>query len=189
MEALKPMTTTTQTGPKCSICLHDDRELIDTQLLAGTGVRELATQHAVSTSAISRHSQRHLQSARLDAARDSAVAPADLLARLVDLADSARAARLRAATPNAVARASDTESRILFGLLSQLGINDTSTVAALADAEKLAHGVARFAIANPVAALGLIREIKKQGLDDFGQQLAGIVQKKNPHHNTIERAS
>lgn len=175
------MTITTQTGPRCSICLHDDTELINAQILAGTGVRELAAQHGVSTSALSRHSQRHMVTARQDAARDSAAAPADLLARLVDLADSARATRLRLAeggSPNAQARASDVESRILFNLLSQLGISDTTTVTALQEREALARAVANYSIKNPVTAQGLIREIRHQGLDDFGQQLDTLMTKK-----------
>ncbi|QYF74135.1 hypothetical protein [Cryobacterium sp. PAMC25264] len=180
------MTSTTETSSRCSLCLHDDREQIEAQLMAGTGVRELAAQHGVSSSAISRHSQRHLQSARFDAARDSAAAPADLLARLVNLADDARASRLRAATPNAQARASDTESRILFGLLGQLGVKDTTTVAALQQAERLTHAVAKYSIANPVAAQALIREIRHQGMDDFGDQLTQIVNNKNSR-STIER--
>jgi len=182
------MTSRTETVARCSICLHDDTELINTQLMAGESVRELARQHTVSTSALSRHSQRHMATARQHAARDSTAAPADLLARLVDLADSARAARLRLAergSPNAQARASDTESRILFGLLGQLGINDMTTVTALQQAEKLTHAVAKFSVSNPIAAGALIREIRSQNLPDFAAQLEAIVSKQN--QTAIER--
>lgn len=182
------MTTTTQTGPRCSVCALDDVELVNTQLMAGVGVRELAVRHGISTSAISRHSQRHMVAARQDAARDSAAAPADLLARLVDLADSARATRLRleeGGSPNAQARASDVEIKVLQSLLGLYGVNDTTTVTALQQAERLTHGVAKFAIANPMAAGALIREIRAQKLTDFADQLEALVTKQNA--SEIER--
>jgi len=50
-------------------------------------------------------------------------------------------------------------------------------------AEQLTHSVARFAIANPLASRALIEEIKKQGLQDFGQQLESIVANKAIERN------
>lgn len=174
------MTSTTAT--RCSICNHPRRAEIEAGLLEGVELRVLVGQHSgsISTSALSRHTQQHLQPALREQALDTPAAPTDLLQRLAEVADDARAARIRArdsGTASAQARAADTETRVLFGMLQTLGVKDTSTITAMAEAEKLAHAVGRFALANPMAAHALILEIKNQGLDDFGQQLDALTKK------------
>lgn len=172
--------TTTTPGPKCTICTHPQLESIQAALMAGTGVVEISGSYGVSTSALSRHTQQHLQPALREQARDTTAAPADLLQRLVEVADDARAARLRArdsGTPSAQARATDVEIKVLQSLLGHYGIDSGATVVAMAEAEKLAHAVGRFALANPLAAQVLILEIQKQGLDEFGQQLDALTKK------------
>jgi hypothetical protein len=44
----------------CSVCAHPDRDSIDIALVAGKPLRDIAGQHALSTSALHRHAQGHL---------------------------------------------------------------------------------------------------------------------------------
>jgi len=67
----------------CSICVHDGRAAIDAALVAGTALRDVARQHAVSKDALFRHRSDHIP-ARLAKAQDAAeVAQADDLLREV----------------------------------------------------------------------------------------------------------
>ena len=67
----------------CSICVHDGRAAIDAALVAGTALRDIARQHAVSKDALFRHRSDHIP-AQLAKAQDAAeVAQADDLLREV----------------------------------------------------------------------------------------------------------
>lgn len=183
------MTDTTST--RCSICLHSESAAISAELLAGVELRAITNKWAgtLSTSALSRHAQRHLAPVLREQARDTtSAAPTDLLRRLIDVADSARSARLEAeatGTPVQRTRSADLEVKVLQALLGQYGIDASTTAQALKDAEKLVHAVARYATSNPTAAGALIREIKNQGLEDFGHQLEERVSRKS--RTTLER--
>lgn len=170
----------TDTTNRCSICNSPEREAVDQALLEGVELRVIVGQHSgsISTSALSRHTQRHLQPALRDAARDTPAAPVDLLQRMVDLADDARAARIRArdtGTPSAQARSADLEVKVLQALLGQYGIDSGATVTAMADAEKLVKSVGRYATSHPTAARDLIGEIRQQGLAQFADDLDTLV--------------
>ena len=108
---------------------------------------------------------------------------------MVDLADDARAARIRArdtgGTPSAQARSADLEVKVLQALLGQYGIDSGSTVDAMKQAEQLVRAVARYATAYPAAARDLIGVIRSQGLDQFADDLDSIVFKKS--RTTLER--
>ena len=172
------MTDTAST--RCSICLHPQSAAISAELLAGVELRAITTKWAgsVSTSALSRHAQRHLAPAIRDAARDTPVAPVDLLLRLMDVADSARASRLEAeASGTAVqrARSADLEVKVLGALLGQYGIDATSTAQALKDAEQLVRAIGRYTTMHPTAARDLIAQIRTQGLGAFADDLDSIA--------------
>jgi hypothetical protein len=174
------------TTSRCSICNHPQRAEVENQLLQGVEYRVISAKWdgAVSTSSLSRHSQKHMQEALRDQARDTSPAPADLLRRMIDIADDARAARIRArdsGTPVQQTRASDLENRVLQTLLGQYGIDATSTAQALRDAEQLVRAVGRYSVTHPAVSADLIREIRQQGLEDFASQLGQIVINKNSH--------
>jgi hypothetical protein len=177
------------TASRCSICNHPHANEISADLIAGVEYRAIVQKWdgAVSSSALSRHSQRHLALTLRDQAQArGTAAPVDLLQRLVEVADDARAARLRlrdSGTASAQARATDVEVKVLQSLLGQFGIDSKATVAAMEDAERLVRSVAKFSTAHPAASADLIREIRSQGLADFADQLEEIVNKKS----SIER--
>ena len=178
----------TDTTNRCSICNHPESEAISGEILAGVELRAIAARWdgSISTSALSRHAQRHLAPALRDAAQGTPAAPVDLLQRMVDLADDARAARIRArdtGTPSAQTRSADLEVKVLQALLGQYGIDSGATVAAMADAEKLVKSVARYATEHPAAAPDLIGVIRSQDLTDFADQLEAVVSRKSIERN------
>lgn len=67
----------------CTICGHDDRAAIDTALVAGTALRDIARQHAVSKDALFRHRDTHLPAVMVQAAAETDVRHAiDVVAQL-----------------------------------------------------------------------------------------------------------
>jgi hypothetical protein len=183
------MTDTTTT--RCSICNHHASDAISAAILAGVELRVIAERWdgAISTSSLSRHAQQHLAPALRAQARDSPVAPTDLLLRLIDVADSARSARLEAeatGTPVQRTRSADLEVKVLQSLLGQYGVNASSTGQALQDAERLVRAVGRYAVNNPLAAGTLIREIKSGGLEGFANDLDSLVSKQS---RSLERTT
>lgn len=48
-------------GPKCSVCLHEQREVIDYALLAGEPQKGVAEKYGFSTTAMSNHCKKHLK--------------------------------------------------------------------------------------------------------------------------------
>ena len=45
---------------RCTVCMHEDRDSIDKALVRGQSYRTIATQYALSTSAVNRHAHAHL---------------------------------------------------------------------------------------------------------------------------------
>jgi hypothetical protein len=67
----------------CTICGHPDRAAIDTALVAGTALRDIARRHAVSKDALFRHRDTHLPAAMVQAAAETDVRHAlDVVAQL-----------------------------------------------------------------------------------------------------------
>ena len=50
-------------GRRCSICLHADRESIDSSLIRGEPLRSIAARHGLSATALHRHKNAHLPKA------------------------------------------------------------------------------------------------------------------------------
>jgi hypothetical protein len=70
----------------CTVCLHDGRDRIDEDLVAGRPYRDIAARDGVSISALSRHRQRHLSPAIVAlAAETEAVHGETLLGQLRSL--------------------------------------------------------------------------------------------------------
>ena len=71
---------------RCTICGHAERELIDSALVAGTSLRDIAGRHGVSKSALERHKADHLP-ADLAKAKEAAEATRadDLLSQVQGL--------------------------------------------------------------------------------------------------------
>lgn len=65
----------------CSCCTHPNREMIDRALIAGTSLRDIAGQYAVSKSAVERHKADHLLEIMVKSEEARQVAHADDLLR------------------------------------------------------------------------------------------------------------
>lgn len=67
----------------CTVCTHSDRAAIDSALLAGTALRDIARRHAVSKDALFRHRDTHLPAVMVQAAAETDVRHAlDVVAQL-----------------------------------------------------------------------------------------------------------
>jgi hypothetical protein len=75
-------------GRACTVCMHQDRDVIDEALVTGTPRRELARRHRLSEGAVRRHHDAHVPEtlARAYASRWETVRAESLLGRLDDLA-------------------------------------------------------------------------------------------------------
>ncbi len=68
---------------QCSVCTHASLHAIDTALVAGTALRDIAGQFGLSKSAVERHAAEHLPQLLTQAKADEGVAHAlDVLAQL-----------------------------------------------------------------------------------------------------------
>ena len=73
-------------GRKCSVCIHDDRGIIDVSLASGKPTAALSRKYAVSQDSLDRHRARHLRPAIARAAATRAdFAPQALVQRLAEL--------------------------------------------------------------------------------------------------------
>ncbi len=49
-----------KTGPKCAVCTHEDKDLINQRMLSGLSVRAIAEEFDIGRMAVQRHRQNHL---------------------------------------------------------------------------------------------------------------------------------
>jgi len=67
----------------CTVCVHPDHQGIDSALVAGTALRDIARRHAVSKDALFRHRDSHLPAAMVQAQAETDVRHAiDVVAQL-----------------------------------------------------------------------------------------------------------
>ncbi len=66
-------------GRRCSICLHADRESIDSSLIRGEPLRSIAARHGLSATALHRHKNAHLPKALARAHEVEEIVQADSL--------------------------------------------------------------------------------------------------------------
>jgi hypothetical protein len=83
-------------GRPCTTCRHGDRQGIESAIASGERFRGIARRYGLTPDAVERHAARHLP---VDVARPGfrgrrGMTAADLIGRMVEVADSARAARL-----------------------------------------------------------------------------------------------
>ena len=64
---------------QCSVCMHRDRDTIDTSLVSGTSYRNIAERYGLSVGAICRHYQNHLPETLTKAHSIKESAQADVL--------------------------------------------------------------------------------------------------------------
>lgn len=169
----------TKLGRKCSVCTSRDSKAIDNLLVQGNSLTSISASFGASVSALSRHANSHLSKALRSGSLDTSAAPARVLTRLIDLADSARETRLVARQTGTTAveiRATDAEAKILFALLGHLGIDETEVVALIRDGGTLARAVASF-VARSEAGTDLLNEIEKYEFRDesFVPALAALT--------------
>ncbi len=105
----------------CTVCLHPEREAIDACLVSGRPLREIAGQWGLSSSALHRHSQRHVSAAlaAVQAEREAKGA-ASLLDRVEGLITRTEGL-LTAAEQDGKVSAALAAVRELRGLLELLG--------------------------------------------------------------------
>ena len=74
---------------RCSICIHENADEINYELLRGTPLRKIAEQYGVSSTALFRH-KKHLPAALIQAKEAEDIAQTDdLLKKIVELCEKA----------------------------------------------------------------------------------------------------
>jgi len=166
-------------GRPCAFCDRSDRLELEMALVRGESVALISTEIGISESGIRRHLRNHTAAQLRDSmqASDDAT-PTDLLARMVDLADDARTARLTAQRNGSLGlavRASDAELRALVALLDRAGIDSTDTLDRLRESEALARAVGRVVRTNPGAGRALADELDTAGQPALADQLRSLI--------------
>ena len=73
---------------KCSVCIHKNKESIELSLVSGEPLRSIAARNRLSTSALQRHKNQHLEKTVAKAEKAGKLAHADrLLGKIVALED------------------------------------------------------------------------------------------------------
>ncbi len=144
-------------GRYCSICYNGRRAEIEGALMSGLSVQLISRRFAVSDDSLYRHTSRHLGPEVREALREgNAIRVGDLLRRVMDVADGARAARLDAAAAGnhpAAVRAGDGEMRALSVIFDKFGVDDEGVADLLDQGEALAIAVQRLIKRTPSAGL------------------------------------
>ena len=105
----------------CTICAHVERDAIDHALVSRVSYRDIAKQHLVTISALSRHADRHLSKAlTVVQAEREAEGAVTLLDRVEDLYSRAKSI-LEAADEDGKASVSLSAIRELRGIVELLG--------------------------------------------------------------------
>ncbi len=77
-------------GRDCSVCVHEDRNIIDQRLISGTPTRQIADEFGVGRESVNRHKKNHLPVELLKSKRLAEISAADnLIERVESLFDKA----------------------------------------------------------------------------------------------------
>jgi hypothetical protein len=161
---------------RSQIEVHPQREAIERAMQEGVPGVEISRRYGVSESAISRYQKLHSKDALAQVADPYEHDPSSVMTRLVDLADSARRARLAAditGTPLTRARAQAAELAVLEKLSERLGIDSLTPVYMSQGASSLVTVVQNIVTENPnlrTRVLSLLRE--HEPLIDLADALA-----------------
>jgi len=119
-------------------CHHVDRQGIESAIASGETFRGIARRYGLTPDAIERHAARHLPMdvARSDFRGRPGMTAADLMGRMVEVADSARAVRLvEGLSVRDALRAGDAELRALATITGRFGA-DAGALATELDSER-----------------------------------------------------
>jgi hypothetical protein len=145
-------------GRPCTTCHHVDRQEIESAIASGETFRGIARRYGLTPDAVERHAARHLpvDVARSDFRGRPGTTAADLMSRIVEVADSARAVRVaEGLSVRDVLRAGDAELRALATLTGRFGA-DAGRLAAELDAERAQRAEAERAFALLARALAAV---------------------------------
>lgn len=159
--------------PTCTVCTHEDRHQIDTELAAGTSSMAVSRTYSLSRHAVDRHrspDRGHVPEAVLveayqRARAEAIVRPADVTTRLVDLAADVSVVRQRAAASGRdalVLRAVDTERALLADLVTRLGITTEAERQAQLQAAALVDAHFDLAREDPTLSRRLVTALRRQ---------------------------
>lgn len=159
----------------CTVCSHADRIAVDADLLSGEPLSVTARRYGLHRDAIRRHARSHLSVDEYERLPSSETLPVGELAeRVRNVADALLDARLDAAERGNLqnlTRAAIAEIRALDTLTTRLGIDDDSTVTALAEGQALARAVLHAIRRHPEIGPEIASELDMRG----HRKLAGAI--------------
>ena len=170
-------------GRHSQIATHPQREAIERAMVEGVSGVEISRRYGVSESSISRYSKLNYQAAIARVMATQEHDAADVMTRLLDLADSARAARKaadQAGTPLTRVRAQAAELKVLERVADRLGINDVTAVhlsQASSDLIAVLRAIAKDAPETRTQILDLMRTHER--LTDLADAFATATKEKS----------
>ncbi|WP_404435177.1 hypothetical protein LG322_08460 [Microbacterium aerolatum] len=144
---------------RSKISQHPAREKILEDIASGVTNAEVSRRYGLSESAVSRARIAHLDALTQEVDNGEPV-PSEILGRLADLADSTRAARIRAdatGSPQTRARAQANELAVLEKLAEKIGINDTSAIRLAQSTGTLVRVIQTYLRDHPEATADMYR--------------------------------
>ena len=171
-------------GRSCSICGGGDRQAIDTALAQGSSVSLLSQQFGVGRDSVYRHLKFHLRPALRAAMKQAPeFRPSALVARIADVADSARDARVQAyaaGNSNLGARLGDAEVRALQVLVERFKLGHDDTTDELRDANALADALTELMPRAPKLAEVLAQLLDRRERPDLAERVRQLAAKAQP---------
>lgn len=134
---------------------------VDDLIDRGATLEEIRTRTGVSLSAAARY--RQYRKATLAKMLDDEPNVVDLVRRLLDAADAARAARRAAdllGSPAGLSRAIATESALLSKLIDGLSVDDASVEEAFAEIDGMVGALRSLVVADPETARGVASHLR-----------------------------
>ena len=173
------MTDTRGPGRPCSTCTSPERAEIERAWVSGVTVSAISGRYGVSPSSLYRHLRGHLLKELAASYRpETPLDVPDLLKRVLDVADSARDARIAAsgtAGSLAASRARDSEIKALTLLTSRLGVDDESQIESAELLRSLASAVGAAVRREPSIGDALATELTRLGAHDSSAELTALA--------------
>lgn len=161
------------------MCSHPGREQLEAALIDGDNISSIARRFAVSSDAVYRHTRRHFSAAAREAMTGPAgLAPSDVAARVLAVADAARDLRLTSATSGRrgdAVRSMSVELKALETLSDRFGIENSDVLAEIAQLSTLATSLARLMRRDPTVATALASELRDDGHSDLAEEIESVA--------------
>lgn len=166
-------------GRRCGLCSHPDRALIESELSSGEySMRAISRRHDLVSESVRRHVRAHVAPDVRAAMQQVAGTPAlSIASRVLDIADSARDARLAAeedGDTKLAAAMGAAEARAMSTLVA-MGITTADIAASIHDAEAVLSVFGTLVRDHPEVVEAMVDVLERRNQTAWAEQIRQIA--------------